>query len=65
MDHNGITSNINIVFEAQIMLAVLSRGYDWEIDPEEPVKEFPLPMPALGLPMTFTKLQKPVVAREE
>ena len=65
MDHNDVTSNINIVFEVQIMLAVLSRGYDWEIDPEEPVKAFPLPMPVQGLPMTFTKLQKRVVAREE
>ena len=60
-----VTGNSKTMFEVQIMLAVLSRGYDWEIDPEEPVKEFPLPMPVLGLPMTFTKLQKPVVAREE
>ena len=53
------------MFEVQIMLAVLSRGYDWEIDPEEPLKAFPLPMPVRGLPMTFTKLKKPVAAREE
>ena len=64
MDHDNVTSNINIVL-VQIMLAVLSRGYEWEIDREEPLKAFPLPMPVRGLPMTFTKLQKPVGAREE
>ena len=49
----------------QIMLAVLARGYDWEINPEEPLKTFPLPVPAWGLPMTFWKLQRPLTAKEE
>ena len=49
----------------QIMLAVLARGYEWEIDEKEPVKTFPLPTPAWGLPMTFKKLQRPLMAAEE
>ena len=52
-------------FVAQIFLAVLARGYDWSIDPDEPLKTFPLILPAWGLPMTFWKLDKPVTAREE
>ena len=38
------------------MLAVLARKYDWTVDFEEPLKTFPLPYPAWGLPMTFTML---------
>ena len=40
----------------QILLAVLARKYDWSVDLKEPLKTFPLPYPAWGLPMTFTKL---------
>lgn len=36
------------------MLAVLARKYDWTVDLKEPVKTFPLPNPAWGLPMSFT-----------
>ena len=49
----------------QVMLAVLARGYEWEIDQNEPVKMFPLPVLAWGMPMTFQKLQRPVTASEE
>ena len=38
------------------MLAILARKYDWEVDLSEPLKTFPLPYPAWGLPMTFTEL---------
>jgi len=31
----------------QIMVAVLARGYDWEVDLNEPLKTFPCP-PSLG-----------------
>lgn len=40
----------------QILLAVLARKYDWTVDLKEPVKTFPLPYPAWGLPMSFTQL---------
>lgn len=50
---------------AQVMLAVLARGYEWEIDPDEPVKKFPLPVLAWGMPMTFKRLQRPVTTAEE
>ena len=49
----------------QIMLAVLARGYDWELDLNEPVKTFPLPVFTRGMPMTFQRLQRPVTASEE
>lgn len=49
----------------QIMLAVLARGYDWEIDPEEPLGTFPSTLPIRGLPLKFNKLQGPLIAREE
>ena len=49
----------------QMMLAVLARGYDWEVDLNEPLKTFPLPTLAWGLLMTFKKLQWPVTAAEE
>ena len=51
--------------ELQIMLAVLARGYEWEVRQDEPVKTFPMPIPAWGLPMAFHKLKRPVMAREE
>lgn len=44
------------LFITQVLLAVLARGYDWQVDLNEPVKTFPLPVPAHGLPMTFQKL---------
>lgn len=50
------------------MLAVLARGYEWEVDLNEPMKTFGaglLPTPKWGLPMTFEKLQRPVTASEE
>ena len=34
----------------QILLAVLAREYDWEVDLEEPLKTFHLPVPAWALP---------------
>ena len=40
----------------QILLAVLAREYDWEVDLEEPLKTFPLPVPAWGAPMTFCRI---------
>lgn len=40
----------------QILLAVMARKYDWTVDLKEPVKTFPLPYPAWGLPMSFTRL---------
>ena len=40
----------------QILLAVLSRKYNWEVDLQEPVKSLPSPHPAWGLPMSFTQL---------
>lgn len=43
----------------QILLAVLAREYDWELDREEPLKTFPLPVPAWGAPMTFCRLNQP------
>lgn len=49
----------------QVMLAVLAREYEWEIDLNEPVKTFPLPVLAWGMPMTFKRLQRPVTASEE
>ncbi len=48
----------------QIMLAVLARGYDWQVDLTEPIREFPLPLPSRGLPMTFKELDQPL-GREE
>ena len=30
------------------MLAVLARGYDWQVDVNEPLKHFPLPSAAVG-----------------
>lgn len=42
----------------QVLLAVLAREYDWELDLKEPLKTFPLPIPAWGVPMTFHKLNK-------
>ena len=38
------------------MLAVLARGYDWEVDLDEPIKSFPMPTPVRALPMTFYKV---------
>ena len=49
----------------QIMLAVLARGYDWQVDLTEPIKNFPLSLPSWGLPMTFHKLDSPTISREE
>ena len=49
----------------QIMLAVLARGYDWQVDLTEPIKNFPLSLPTWGLPMTFHKLDSPLTSREE
>ncbi|KAL3153515.1 hypothetical protein ABBQ38_011847 [Trebouxia sp. C0009 RCD-2024] len=53
------------MLEIKIMLAVLAREYEWEIDLNEPVKTFPLPVLAWGMPMTFKRLQRPVTASEE
>ena len=47
----------------QIMLAVLARGYDWQVDLTEPIREFPLPLPRRGLPMTFKKLDQPLAGK--
>ncbi len=47
----------------QIMLAVLARGYDWQVDLTEPIREFPLPLPRRGLPMTFKKLDHPLARK--
>ena len=41
----------------QIMLAVLTRDYDWELDLNEPIKTFPMPVPAWAAPMTFHRLE--------
>ncbi|DBA96280.1 TPA: hypothetical protein ACH3X3_002462 [Trebouxia sp. C0006] len=43
--------------EIKILLAILARKYDWDIDLTEPLKTFPLPYPARGLPMTFTEIE--------
>ncbi|DBB10930.1 hypothetical protein WJX82_007943 [Trebouxia sp. C0006] len=51
--------------EMKIMLAVLARGYDWQVDLTEPIKNFPLSLPSWGLPMTFHKLDSPTISREE
>ena len=40
----------------QVLLAVLARSYDWDIDLSEPVKEVALPVPERGLPMTFLRV---------
>ena len=47
----------------QILLAVLARKYDWTVDLNEPVKTFPLPYPAWGLPMSVTQLPDDSVAK--
>ena len=41
---------------AQIMMAVLARGYDWQVDLTEPIKSFPIPTPIRGMPMTFSRI---------
>ncbi|DBA99082.1 hypothetical protein WJX77_010814 [Trebouxia sp. C0004] len=41
--------------EIKIMMAVLARGYDWQVDLTEPIKSFPIPAPIRGLPMTFSR----------
>ena len=50
----------HLPFAMQIMLTVLLRGYDWQVNVNEPVVHFPLTLPALGLPMTFFKLLRPL-----
>lgn len=35
---------------------MLARKYDWTVDLNEPVRTFPLPYPAWGLPMRLTQL---------
>ena len=42
------------------MLAILARKYDWEVDLTEPLKTFPLPYPAWGLPMTVKEVDSTV-----
>lgn len=49
----------------QIFLAVLARKYDWTVDLNEPVKTFPLPYPAWGLPMSFTQLPGDSLAKSQ
>ena len=58
-------SLLSLPYGMQVMLAVLARGYDWDVDLNEPVKTIPLPTLQWGLPMTFNKLQTPVTAAEE
>lgn len=45
-----------LFFSLQIMLAVLARDYDWELDLKEHINSFPIPTPAQAQPMTFHKL---------
>ena len=47
----------------QIMLAVLARGHDWQADLTEPIREFPLPLPGRGLPMTVKNLDHPLAEK--
>lgn len=49
----------------QILLAILARKYDWTVDLKEPVKTFPLPYPAWGLPMSFTQLKDDSAAKAQ
>lgn len=37
---------MTLVFWWQILLAVLARRYEWEVDLTEPVKPFPVPVPS-------------------
>jgi len=55
--HSGVCGRMQVcLLCVQILLAVLAREYDWEVDLEEPLKTFPLPVPAWGAPMTFYRV---------
>ena len=40
-----------LAYLMQVLLAVLARRCDWEVNLEEPIRPFPIPTPANGLPM--------------
>ncbi len=49
----------------QIMLSVLARRYDWQVDLTAPIREFLLTLPRHGLPMTFNKLDHPLARKSD